>query len=60
VIAIAERKRASQLTLSMRELGGLIQDLQLIDLDIDQKYTWMRKNAASRIDIILVTKEFVE
>ena len=60
MIAIAERKRASQLTLSMRELGGLIQDLQLIDLDIDQKYTWMRKNAASRIDIILVTKEFVE
>jgi len=60
VIAIAERKGASQLTVGMRELSGLLQDLQFIDLDIDQKFTWMRKNAASRIDRILVTKEFVE
>ena len=51
---------ATQLTLSMRQLRDLIQDLQLIDLDINQQFTWIRTNAASRIDRMLVTKEFAE
>ena len=60
VLSLDEGKGAWQFTSSMRELGDLIQDLQLIDLEIEQKFTWMRKNAASRLDRILVTKEFVD
>ena len=43
----------------MREFGDLVQDLEAIDLEINQKYTWMRSNAASRIDRILVDAEIV-
>jgi len=59
VVRMEERKGAKQFTTSMRDLSEFIQDLQLIDLDIDQNYTWMRKNSASRIDRALVTMEVV-
>jgi len=44
----------------MRDLQELVQDLQLIDLHIDNEFTWMRKNSASRINRILVDKEVIE
>ncbi|KAJ8429920.1 hypothetical protein Cgig2_021755 [Carnegiea gigantea] len=49
----SERRGAASQTPSMRELAGLVQDLQLIDLDINQAYTWIRSNRASKIDHIL-------
>jgi len=59
VVSPAERRNTTQVTRSMKELGDLIQDLQLIDLDINQKYTWLRDNAASRLDRMLVSNEFI-
>ena len=44
----------------MREFGDFIQDLQLINLGINQQFTWMRENAASKLDRIMVSKEVVE
>jgi len=60
VICPQERRGASNTTLGMRELAQCIQDLNMIDLDINLKYTWMRVNAASRIDRLLVDTEVVE
>ena len=60
VISLEERKGAEQFTPSMRELGEFFQDLQLLDMEIGQKFTWVRRNAASRLDRILVTQEFVD
>ena len=60
VVKMEERKNATHVTASMKELRALIQDLQLLDLDINQQFTWMRENAASRIDRIMVSHEFVE
>ncbi|KAJ8444109.1 hypothetical protein Cgig2_005790 [Carnegiea gigantea] len=48
-----ERRGATTLTTGMRELPDLLLDLQLVDIDIDYKFTWIRKNAASRIDRIV-------
>ena len=47
-------------TVSMRDLQESVQDLQLLDLQIDKQFTWMRRNSASRIDRILVGKEVIE
>jgi len=60
VIKIEERRNATRVTMGMRDLGDLIDDLQLFDLDINQPYTWMRDNAASRLDRILVSKEVMD
>jgi len=60
VLKLEERRNSTQVTVGMRELGDFIQDLQLLDLEINQKFTWMRKNAASRLDRILVSKEIIE
>jgi len=59
VARIEERKDATQFTTSMRDFSDFIQDTQLFDLEIGQKYTWMRKNSASRIDRALVTMDVV-
>jgi len=48
------------MTVGMRDFGDFIQDLQLIDLDINQQFTWMRENAASKLDRIMVSREVVE
>ena len=56
----AERRGATHTTLSMRQLRDLVHDLQLIDVEINQQFTWLRKKAASRIDRMMVSKEFVE
>ena len=47
------------MTQGMRELQNLVFDLQLTDVDIGQKFTWLRENAASRIDRILIDKELI-
>jgi len=60
VLHPSERRGAMQMTSSMRELQDLVQDLQLMDLDINQKYIWLRKNSASRIDRIMIEKDFFE
>ena len=60
VVNMEERRNSTQVTIGMRDLGDLIQDLDLFYLDINQKYTWMRENAASRLDRIMVSKEVIE
>ena len=60
VVHLEERRNLTQLTVGMREFGDFIQDLQLMDLDINQQFTWMRENAASRLDRIMVSREVVE
>ena len=60
VLKLEERRNSSQVTVGMRELGDFVQDLQLLDLEINQKFTWMRENAASRLDRIMVSKEIIE
>ena len=60
VLAPAERRGAEITTLSMRHLKDFVFDMQLIDLEINQQFTWLRRNAASRIDRVLVTKEFID
>ena len=60
VLCPQERRGASMTTLGMREMALFIQDLQLIDMEINLKFTWLRRNAASRIDRILVEAEFLE
>jgi len=42
------------MTPGMRELALFLQDMQMIDMEINLKFTWMRKNAASRIDRLLI------
>ena len=54
-----ERKGATSLTEGMRELQSLLFDLQLTDMEIGQKYTWLRSNAASRIDRVLMDQELL-
>ena len=54
-----ERRGANELSQGMSELQNLVLDLQMNDVDIGQKFTWLRKNAASRIDRILVDKEWM-
>ena len=60
VVLIEERRNASQLTTGMTEFRDLIQDMQMFDLPINQQFTWMRDNAASRLDRMMVTREFIE
>ena len=60
VVLIEERRSASQSTKGMAEFRDLIQDMQLFDMPINQRFTWMRDNAASRIDRMMVTREFLE
>jgi len=57
VLSPDERRGGSVITQGMRELQHLVQDLQLVDMQIDQKFTWIRKNAASRIDRLLIDKD---
>ncbi|KAJ8432035.1 hypothetical protein Cgig2_026738 [Carnegiea gigantea] len=57
VLVSLERRGAVQNTSRMRDLQKLIHDLELIDLQIDKQFTWMRKNSASRINRILVDEE---
>ena len=54
-----ERRGASEVTTSMREFQELIQDLQLFDLEIGQNFTWLRWNAASRIDRVMIELDFL-
>jgi len=60
VMFMEERRNATQVTTGMIELRDWIQDMQLCDLPINQQFTWMRDNAASRLDRIMVTSEFIE
>ena len=54
-----ERRNVVGYTQGMRDLQNLLSDLQLVDMDIGQNYTWFRKNAASRIDRVWVDKEIL-
>ena len=54
-----ERRGASEVTRSMREFQELIQDLQLVDLEIGHNFTWLRRNAASRIDRVMIEPDFL-
>jgi len=60
VLCPQERRGASMTTSGMREMALFIQDLQLIDMEINLKFTWLRRNAASRIHRMLVEAEFLE
>ena len=54
-----ERKGATSMTEGMRELQSLFFDLQLANMDIGQQYTWLRTNAASRIDRVLIDQKLL-
>jgi len=60
VVKLEERRNSTRMTVGMREFDEFIQDMQLLDLDINQRFTWMRENAASRLDRIMVSKEVFE
>jgi len=55
-----ERSGGSVFTQGMRDFSNLISDLQLMDMDIGQSFTWIRKNAASRIDRVLVDGDLIQ
>jgi len=59
VLSLHERRGATELSQGMRDLQDLVLDLQLIDMEIGQSFTWMRQNAASRIDRIMVHVELI-
>jgi len=59
VLHIHERRGTTELTQGMREFHSLVFDLQLIDMEIGQNFTWIRRNAASRIDRIMVDQEWL-
>ena len=54
-----ERRGAIVSTTSVRDFQDIFQDVQLMDLDIDQNFMLLRKNAASRIDRVLVEQDFL-
>ena len=54
-----ERRGAISLSQGMREFQNFIMDLQLVDMDIGQRFTWLRKNAASRLDRLLIDKDLL-
>jgi len=58
ILSPNERRGATTITQGMREFLSLIMDLQLVDMKIGQNYTWLRKNAASKIDMILIDKTY--
>ena len=60
VLSPQERRGGKEMTQGMYELQNLFQDLLLIDMNIDQQYTWLRKNSASKIDRILVDEEIIQ
>jgi len=60
VVQPQERRGATLSTPSMRELAQFIQDDQMIDMEINIKFTWMRNNAASRLDRMLISAEFMD
>jgi len=59
VLHIHERRGATELTQGIRDFQSMVFDLQLIDMDIGQSFTWIRRNAASRIDHILVDQAWM-
>jgi len=59
VLEPRERRNATGYTQGMTELHNLLIDLQLVDMDIGQKFTWYRRNAASKIDRVWVDKEIL-
>jgi len=54
-----ERRNVVGYSQGKRELHNLLLDLELVDMDIGQNFTWFRKNAASRIDRSWVDKEIL-
>ena len=60
VLQPQERRGNTLLTPSMRELAQLIQDIQLIDIELNVKFTWMRHNAASKLDRVLISPELLD
>ena len=54
VIQPQERRGASIMTPGMRQMALFIQDIQMLDMEINLKFTWKRCNAASRIDRMLI------
>jgi len=59
VLSLHERRGATELSQGMRDFQDLVLDLQLIDMEIGQSFTWMWQNAASRIDQIMVQEELL-
>lgn len=59
-LPVDERLNASEVSIGILEFSSLIQDLELVDLPLaNQRYIWARTNAASRIDRVLVTREWI-
>ena len=59
VLSPHERRGGNEVSQGMRELNNFFHDLHLVDMELDQQFTWLRKNAASRIDKILIEKEVI-
>jgi len=59
VLEPKERRNSVGYTQGMIELHSLLVDLQLVDMDIGQNFTWFRRNAASRIDRFWIDKEIL-
>jgi len=59
VMEPSERKGAAGYTTGMRELQNLLLDLDAVDMNIGQNFTWYRKNAASRLDRFWIDKELL-
>jgi len=59
VLEPKERRNAVGFSQGMADLHRLLLDLQLVDMDIGQNFTWFRKNAASRLDRFWIDKEIL-
>ena len=60
VVWLEERRGASIVTQGMCELRILIQDMNMIDMEINMRYTWLTKNVARRIDKIMIDMAILE
>jgi len=49
VISPNERRGGSEVSQGMRDLHNLFQDLQLVDMEIDQQFTWVRKMQLAKL-----------
>jgi len=54
-----KRRGATVVSQGMKEMQDLLADLKLVDMDIGQQFTWLRQNAISRIDRVLVDEELI-
>ncbi|KAJ8448704.1 hypothetical protein Cgig2_010591 [Carnegiea gigantea] len=56
-----EKRNGMHMTSGMRQMAELIQDLEMMEVDVkNQRFTWVRYNAASKVDGFFVTAKWMD